>query len=257
MTSDTLGELKDQAQALKLYGLVAHFDELGDADRTLVSKLLQWETGERHRRGLQRRLANAHLGAFKSLADFDWDWPAQCDREAISELLQLEFITTATNIVLMGPNGVGKSTLARNIVYEAVMAGHSARFVAASHMLADLAAQDSDRALRRRIRHYVSPQVLAIDEVGYLSYSTRHADLLFEIVSRRYEAKPTIVTTNKPFSEWGEVFPNAACVVSLVDRLVHHAEIIVIEGESWRMKEARETAANKQQQRKRKPRKEK
>lgn len=254
MTTDTHTELKQQAQALKLYGLVAHLDELEAADRALIGKMLQWEAGERQRRGMQRRLANAHLGAFKSLADFDWAWPAQCDREAINELLQLEFITTATNIVLMGPNGVGKSTLAKNIVYEAVMAGHSARFVEASQMLADLAAQDGDRALRRRIRHYTSPQVLAIDEVGYLSYGTRHADLLFEIISRRYENKPTLVTTNKPFSEWGEVFPNAACVVSLVDRLVHHAEIIVIEGESWRMKEAKEmAAAKKQQRRQRKP----
>jgi len=246
-------ELKQQAQVLKLYGLAAHLDELEDADRTIVGKLLQWEAGERQRRGMQRRLANAHLGAFKPLADFNWDWPTKCDREAIIELLQLEFITTATNIVLIGPNGVGKSTLARNIVYEAVMAGYSARFVEASQMLADLAAQDGDRALRRRIRHYVSPQVLAIDEVGYLSYGTRHADLLFEIVSRRYETKPTIVTTNKPFSEWGEVFPNAACVVSLVDRLVHHAEIIGIEGESWRMKEAKESAAKKRQRRQRTP----
>jgi len=96
-----------------------------------------------------------------------------------------------------------------------------------------------------------------IDEVGYLSYGTRHADLLFEIISRRYEVKPTIITTNKPFSEWGEVFPSASCVVSLVDRLIHHSEIIVLEGESYRMKEAQERADKKKRSKRTPPSKKK
>ena len=103
-----------------------------------------------------------------------------------------------------------------------------------------MAALDSDSALRRRLRHYAAPDLLVIDEVGYLSYSNRHADLLFELVSRRYETKSTLVTTNRPFAEWSQVFPNAACVVSLVDRLVHNAEVISIEGASYRLKEAKE-----------------
>ena len=93
--------------------------------------------------------------------------------------------------------------------------------------------------------------MLVIDEVGYLSYSNRHADLLFELISRRYEHKSTIVTTNRPFAEWREVFPNATCVVSLVDRLVHHAEILAIEGESYRFKEAQERASQRANQRRR------
>ena len=104
-------------------------------------------------------------------------------------------------------------------------------------------AMDGDAALRRRLRHYVNPDLLVIDEIGYLSYSNRHADLLFELVNRRYESKSTIVTTNKAFADWGEVFPNAACVVSLVDRLVHHSEVIGIEGESYRLKEAQARSA--------------
>ena len=122
------------------------------------------------------------------------------------------------------------------------MHGHTALFTTAGQMLGELAALDSDSALRRRLRRYASPDVLVIDEVGYLSYSNRHADLLFELVSRRYGSASTVVTTNRPFSEWHEVFPNAACVVSLVDRLVHRAEVIAIEGESYRVKEARERA---------------
>ena len=157
----------------------------------------------------------------------------------------LSFIKETANIILVGPNGVGKSMIAQNIVHHAVMQGHRALFVNAAQMLGDLAAQDGDNALRRRLKHYAHPDVLAIDQIGYLSYGNRHADLLFDIISRRYELKPTIVTTNRPFAEWSEVFPNAACVVSIVDRLVHHSEIVVIEGESYRMKEAKERASRK------------
>jgi len=238
-------DLKRQAKQLKLHGLLTYWDELNEAQLPLIRDLLQWETVERQKRGLARRLDQARLGAFKPLADFDWDWPTQCDRGAVSETLQLEFIPSATNIILMGPNGIGKSTIAQNIAHCAVLQGHTALFVSAAQMLGDLTAQDGDNALRRRIKHYTRPEVLVIDEVGYLSYSTRHADLLFEIVSRRYESKPTIVTTNKAFAEWGEVFPNASCVVSLVDRLIHHSELIVLEGASYRMKEAKERAEAK------------
>jgi DNA replication protein DnaC len=118
-------------------------------------------------------------------------------------------------------------------------------------MLGDLSAIDSDTALRRRIRHYAAPRLLVIDEVGYLSYSNRHADLLFELVSRRYEQKSTLVTTNKRFADWGEVFPTAARVASLIDRLVHHAEVFAIDGESYRLNEANERAEQKARQRRR------
>jgi len=121
--------------------------------------------------------------------------------------------------------------------------------VTAGHMLNELASQDGDNALRRRIKYYVQPQLLIVDEVGYLSYSNRHADLLFEVISRRYQEKPTMVTTNKPFSEWGDVFPNASCVVSLIDRLVHNSEIISIDAESFRLKEAKEQSLARKEKR--------
>jgi DNA replication protein DnaC len=107
-------------------------------------------------------------------------------------------------------------------------------------MLNELAACDGDMALQRKLRYYSAPDLLCIDEVGYLSYSNRHADLLFEIINRRYEIKSTIITTNRPFSEWGEVFPGAACVVSLIDRLIHNAEIVPLDADSYRLKEAKE-----------------
>ncbi|OXC77539.1 Mobile element protein [Caballeronia sordidicola] len=113
--------------------------------------------------------------------------------------MSLEFIKDTANVVLIGPNGVGKSTLALNLAYQAIAGGHTALFTTAGQMLGELAALDSDSALRRRLNRYASPDVLVIDEVGYLSYSNRHADLLFELVSRRYGVTSTVVTTNRPF----------------------------------------------------------
>lgn len=239
--------LMARAKALKLHGLLAHWEDVAPAD--WVAPLIAWEEEERARRGLERRLGNAHLGRFKPLADFDWQWPTHCDRAAIDDLMGLHFLTETANVVLVGPNGVGKSMIARNIAHQALRAGHTVLFTSAGQMLNELAGADGDHALRHRLAVYARPRLLVIDEVGYLSYSNRHADLLFEIVSRRYETKSTLITTNRPFAEWGEVFPNAACVVSLVDRLVHHAEIITIQGESYRLKEAKARAEQRQQTR--------
>jgi DNA replication protein DnaC len=232
-------EGQQRLKALKLHGVLAHLDELTERD-DWVNKLIEWEEEERSRRSLELRLSNARIGRFKPIADFDWGWLNVCDRGAIEDLMNLNFIAEQANAVLVGPNGVGKTSIAKNIAHQAVMHGHTVLFTTAAHMLNELAAQDGDIALRRRLRHYARPTLLVIDEVGYLSYGNRHADLLFEIVSRRYESKSTLITTNRPFAEWHEVFPNAACVVSLVDRLVHNAEILSFEGESYRLKEAKE-----------------
>ena len=237
--------LLERAEALSLHGLLAHWDELDETRLTVVNTLLTWEEQVRRQRGLERRLGSAHLGKFKPLADFDWAWPEQIDRATLNQLMTLEFIDSGTNVLLVGPNGVGKSTLAQNIIHRAVLAGHSARFITAAKMLGDLASQDGASALERRLRYYARPELLAIDELGYLAYSNRHADLLFEVVNRRYEKKPIVITTNRPFSEWNEVFPNAPCVVSIVDRLIHHSEILVIRGESYRMHEATTRASQK------------
>jgi DNA replication protein DnaC len=244
-------ELRAQATGLRLHGLLAHWSELmTDADAARrVAQWIRWELAERGQRSLERRVRAAHLGQFKPIADYDWSWPAQIDRAAIEELMTLQFLADATNVVFVGANGLGKSMFACNLGYQAVLAGHTVLFVTAGQLLGDLAALDSDSALRSRLRRYAAPDLLLIDEVGYLSYSNRHADLLFELVSRRYQHKSTVVTTNKAFADWGEVFPNAACVVSLVDRLVHRAEVVRIEGESYRAKEAQERLAARAKQR--------
>ena len=242
-TPETYDEklLKSRARDLGLYGLLTHFDDIKPSDYAWVARLLDWEEQEHKRRSLERRLRNARLGAFKQMPDFDWTWPKQCDRQLIEELMTLQFLLEGANAIFIGPNGVGKSTLAKNVAYQALLGGHTVRFVSASQMLNDLAVEDGAAAFARRLAHYARPRLLCIDELGYLSYGNRHADLLFEVVSRRYEAgRSTVVTTNKPFSEWGDVFPNAACVVTLVDRLMHKADIVQLDGQSYRLKEARE-----------------
>lgn len=242
-TSDmgNMAQLQARAHTLRLTGLLAHWDQLvcDSARLAWVTELLDWEETERDQRSLERRLRSAHIGKFKPLADFEWDWPKRCDRQAIQELMTLSFMADASNVMLVGPNGVGKSMLACNLGHQALIQGHTVLFITAGQLLGDLAALDSDSALRRRLKHYAAPDLLLVDEVGYLSYSNRHADLLFELISRRYEHKSTVITTNRSFKEWHEVFPNAACVVSLIDRLVHRCEMVAIEGESYRLKEAK------------------
>jgi DNA replication protein DnaC len=207
--------------------------------------LIQDEEHARQKRSLERRIKAAKIGSFKLLADFDWTWPKKIDRERIDGIFTLSFLEKANeddpgdNVVFIGSNGLGKTMLAQNLTYQAVLRGYTARFVTASALLGELVQIESASALERRLRSYARPQLLAIDEVGYLSYSTRHADLLFQVVNRR-QNRSTIVTTNRPFTEWNQVFPSATSVVALVDRLIHHVEVVEIDGESYRLKESKE-----------------
>lgn len=244
----TTADARARAAALQLHGVLAHWAEC--AEQPWLLPLLSWEETERARRSLERRLRGAHIGRFKPLADFDWSWPQQCDQRAIAELMTLDFLDSATNAILVGASGLGKTMIAQNIAYQAVLQGHTVLFATAGQLLGELAGLDSDSALRYRLRRYAAPDLLVIDEVGYLSYSMRHADLLFELINRRHEKKSTLMTTNKSFSEWSEVFPNASCVVAMIDRLVHHAEILSIKGDSYRRKEAQERATANSRKRK-------
>jgi DNA replication protein DnaC len=251
-TTDTsTTDLRARLQRLGLFGLIACWSEI--ADKPWLTELVQLEEAEHQRRSLDRRLRAARIGAFKTIADFDWDWPKKIDRQAIEELFSLGFLEDGVNAILLGPNGVGKSMILRNLAHHSLVRGHTVRVTTASDMLAELAAPDSSTLLARRLKRFTTPKLLCIDEVGYLSYSSRYADLLFEVVTRRYDAhKPVVLSTNKAFSEWSEVFPHAACTVTLVDRLVHRSEIIEIEGDSYRLKEAKERSAQKQSARRQK-----
>jgi DNA replication protein DnaC len=238
-TMTTSSEIEATLKKLRLFGCMAHLDEI--KDEPWLARLITIESEERARRSLENRTRIAGLGTFKSMSDFDWKWPKKIDRLLLEDLFTNRYITEGANVVILGPNGVAKTMLLKNFASCALHAGHQVLVRSASDLLADLTGQESSAARARRLRAYVQPAVLCIDEVGYLSYDTRHADLLFEVVTRRYEKNKSIVlTTNKPFAEWPGVFPNAACVVTLVDRLLHRAELVAIEADSYRLREAQE-----------------
>lgn len=204
----------------------------------LLEQIATAELEDRSRRSVERRLKRARLGRFKPMADWDWDWPTALDRPALERLFSLDFLERPDNVLLVGAQGLGKTMLAKNLVHQAVLAGHAALFTTASDLLLDLNGQETARALERRLKHYARPALLAIDEIGYLAYDARAADLLFQIVSRRYEHRAILITTNLPFKHWDTIFPNASCAVALIDRLTHHAEILVIAGDSYRRRDA-------------------
>lgn len=242
----------DLARQLAQLGLHATADNLEDviaratkgrwAPRALLEELARAEGQERAQRGLHRRLQRAKLGRFKPIADFDWHWPKKIDREAIERALTLEFINDARNLILLGSNGLGKTMISKNIACAAVHAGHSVLFRTAAELIEDLQV-DSPELRRRKLAHYSRPALLCIDEVGYLSYDHHAADLLYEVVNRRYENKALVVTTNRAFKDWNLVFPNATCIATLLDRLTHHADVTVIEGNSYRVRESEQEAA--------------
>lgn len=213
----------------------------------LIERIVNSEIEENKRRSIQSRLRHAKLGKFKFIVDFDWNWPDHIDRTAIERLFTLEFIEEPSNVILIGTAGLGKTMIAKNLVHQAVMAGHSALFVETADLLNDLGSQETPRSLKQRLKRYLRPKLLVIDEVGYLSASAKSADILFQVIGKRYEKSVTIVTSNKTFKEWGSIFPGAACVSALIDRVTHHAEIIQIVGKSYRLHESamrREPKAN-------------
>ena len=236
--SDHLRQLGLIHTATELNDVVARATQKRWSPVVLLEHLAQAELDARLRHRVERRLRDARLGRFKPMADWEWDWPKQIHRPTVERVFTLDFLAKRENVVLVAAHGLGKTMLAKNLVHQAILAGHSARFLTASDLILDLTSQETARALQRRLCTYVRPSLLAVDEIGYLTYDAHAADLLFQVVSRRYEAKSIIFTTNLPFKQWDTVFPNASCAVALIDRLTHHAEIISIEGESYRKREA-------------------
>lgn len=240
-----MAPLGDQLAALGLRYTAAHLDDVVAlatkrrwSSTQLLEHLVEREQQERTRRSLERRLARARIGRFTPMSEFDWAWPTRIDRPAVEAALRLDFLADAHNVVLVAPQGLGKTMIAQNIAHAAVLAGTHVLFTTAAQVLLDLGGQDSTRALARRLNHYATRGLLCLDEIGYLSYDARAADLLFQVVSRRYERKSLVLTTNLAFSDWPTIFPNAGSAIALIDRLVHHADILTIEGDSYRRRVA-------------------
>ena len=243
--SSQLQQIGLRALPTQLDDFLAHAAKARWSPHQMLEQVVQAELAERSRRSLETRLRLSGIKRFKPIADFDWSWPTRIERDVIERALTLDFLSEARNIILVGANGLGKTMIAQNICHAAVLAGSSVLFRSAAALLEELQRQTPD-GRRRKLRSYANTGVLCIDEVGYLSADDKAADLLYEVINRRYERKPAILTTNRPFKEWNEVFPNATCVVTMLDRLLHHADVTVIEGNSYRVRESeQETAARR------------
>jgi DNA replication protein DnaC len=239
-----LANISLKAMAKNLDGFISRAAKNQWPARTILEELYNIEIEERSRLSLERRLRFAGIGRFKPIADFDWNWPAKIDRDIISQALTLDFIREGRNIILLGGNGLGKTMIAKNIAHAAVLAGHSVLFRSAADIIHSLQC-DSPMLRRRRLQAYATPDILTVDELAYLSYDDNAADLLYEVVSRRYERRSIIITTNREFNDWNQVFPNATSITALLDRLTHHADITAIEGESYRVHESKLEAARR------------
>ena len=241
--------LADQLQNIGLRALPAALDDFVAratkarwSPRQVLEQLAQAEIAEHSRRSLERRLCFSGIKKFRPMADFEWNWPTKIERDIIERALTLDFLPEARNLVLLGTNGLGKTMIAKNICHAAVLAGSSVLFRTAPGLLEDLQKQGPE-GRRHKLTMYAHAGLLCIDEVGYLSFDDKAADLLYEVINRRYERKSVILTTNRHFKEWNEVFPNATCIATLLDRLLHHADVTVLEGKSYRLRESEQEAA--------------
>lgn len=242
MNSQTMNNLR----RLKLSYLVGNLEEFIDGCNksnlsvdAVIERLCELEVIEKDRRGTERRLRQAKLGKFKRIEDFDWAFPKGINRDSIEKLLKTDFTNRQENIILAGAQGLGKTMIAKNIAYQAVMRGKTALFTTASQMVMMLKSCENQVDLNRMLKKYVQPELLVIDELGYLSYDHQAADLIFEIINQRYEVGSIIITTNLAFKDWNTIFPGAACLTAMIDRLTHHLQMIKIEGGSYRLKESK------------------
>ncbi|MBM4393288.1 MAG: IS21-like element helper ATPase IstB [Deltaproteobacteria bacterium] len=203
-----------------------------------LRRLVEGEYTERRQRVIERRVKAARFPVLKTLDQYQWDWPKKINRLQVQHLFRLEFIPAKANVVFLGTVGVGKTHLATALGYAACQEGHSVLFADAISVINDLAAAQKRGLLKRQLRRYLAPEVLLLDEIGYLPIDQHGADLLFQVISQRYERGSLIVTTNKPFKQWASIFNNDGTIASAVlDRLLHHAETVVIEGPSFRMRD--------------------
>jgi DNA replication protein DnaC len=219
-----------------LAALLAHATKSRLSPTEFAEQLVALEIRERESRNLARRTKEATLGAVVPLDRFDWNHPRSIDRDQYEALLSLAFLQDGQNVLFRGQSGVGKTMLAQNLALSALARGYSVRFTTLGAALADLLKQESLPAVERRLRRYTTPDLLVLDEIGYLPCDARSADLFYNIISRRHEKKSTVVTTNLAFKQWNTVFPGAACVVALVDRFAQHCHVIDIDADSWRQK---------------------
>ncbi len=248
MTSPTIvrARIAEGLQRLRLGALDERLDALlSEAARRemtfldFLDSVLTEELASKQRKRVAMGISIAHFPATKTLDDFDFRFQPSIDHKLVRELATGRFIANAENVVLFGPPGVGKTHLAIALGRAAVEAGHGVLFESATALLGALSRAETEGRLDERLRFYAKPKLLVLDELGYLPFERRSAHLFFQLVARRYERASTLITTNQLVTHWGTVFGDEVLASAILDRLLHHSHTMVIQGESYRLKQKR------------------
>jgi len=237
--------LRQHMDALRLPFMLEHYQEFAQsaADKQwshleYLSELINGEAAARDDRRVQRCIQLARFPVLKTLDKFDWNWPTKINRLLIQNLFHLDFVAQRANVVFISTTGLGKSHLMTALGHAACLRGHSVLFTGAIEIINTLASAHASGSIKRALHHYIKPEVLCIDELGYLPIDKFGADCLFQIISHRYERGATLITTNRVYKQWASIFNNDAVLTSaLLDRVLHHAETVRIEGKSYRAKD--------------------
>lgn len=237
LTALNLPFIRDHHQALAQTAADKHWSHLD-----YLIELAASEAAARADRRVQRRIRDARFPVLKTLDQFDWNWPTKINRLHIQNLFHLDFVTQHANVVFISGTGLGKSHLMTALGHAACLRGHTVLFTGAIDIVNTLASAQASGTIKRAMSHYVKPQLLCIDELGYLPIDKFGADCLFQILSHRYERGATLITTNRIYKHWANIFNGDSVLTSaLLDRLLHHAETVSIEGRSYRTKDQIET----------------
>jgi len=242
-------QIDEQLDYLKLRFIHNHYRQMaaeaagkGWCHQEYIEYLIAGEVELRWDNGIQRRVRMARFPVLKTLEQFQWDWPKKINRLQVQQLFKLDCIESRTNAIFLGGVGLGKTHLATALGYEACLRGHTVLFATAVDVINTLAAAQAAGQLKSTLRKYLKPSLLILDELGYLPIDKHGADLLFQVISGRYEKGAMVISSNRAYKNWPEIFNNDATLTSaILDRVLHHAETIVIEGKSYRMKEQVET----------------
>lgn len=237
-TRDQLAYLKLRFMAEQYQQLAAQAAQKGWSHQDYLERLIQGEAEMRWDNSIQRRIRMARFPVIKTLDQFQWNWPKKINRLQVQQLFTLDFIADRANAILLGGVGLGKTHLATALGYEASLRGYTVLFSTAVDVINTLTAAQVSGQLKTGLKRYLQPSLLILDELGYLPIDKHGADLLFQVISCRYEKGSIVISSNRAYKDWPTIFNNDATLTSaILDRLLHHAETIVIEGKSYRMKE--------------------